>query len=203
MIITSDKLKQIIPTNKNIDEWCASLNKLLPLYEIDTTKRVAMFIGQCAHESGNFTTLTENLYYRPEALMRSWPTRFPSMAIAEQYAMKPEMIANRAYCDRMGNGSEASGDGWKYRGKGLIQVTGHDNTMNFAKTKNMTAEQAAEYLITFDGAVESGCWYWKVNNINPWCDSGDVEKVTKIINGGYNGLEDRKSKYALAMKVLG
>jgi putative chitinase len=202
MILTSEQLKQIIPNNKNIDEWCISLNKILPLYEINTTKRIAMFIAQCAHESGNFTALTENLYYRAEALMRTWPTRFPSMVIAEQYAMKPEKIANRAYCDRMGNGNEASGDGWKYRGKGLIQVTGHDNTMNFAKTKNMTAEQAADYLITFDGAVESACWYWKVNNINPWCDLGDVERVTKIINGGYNGLEDRKSKYTLAMKIF-
>ena len=203
MIITSDKLKLLIPTNKHIDEWCSSLNKILPQYEINTPKRIAMFIAQCAHESGDFTVLTEDLHYRSEALMHSWPSRFPTVMIADQYAMQPEKIANRAYADRMGNGNEASGDGWKFRGKGLIQVTGHDNTTNFAKSKNMTLEQATAYLLTYDGTVESGCWYWKVNNINPWCDVGNVEKVTQIINGGYNGLENRKSKYAQAIKVLG
>lgn len=201
-MITSDKLKQFIPDNKHIDEWCVSLNNILPNYEINTGKRISMFLAQCAHESGNFNTLSENLYYRSESLMNSWPSRFPTAMIADQYAMQPEKIANRAYADRMGNGNEASGDGWRYRGKGLIQVTGHDNTVNFAKSKDMTVEQAIAYLLTYDGAVESACWYWKVNNINPWCDVGDVKKVTQIINGGYNGLDDRINKYSKAIKIF-
>jgi len=202
-MITPEKLKLIIPDNKHINEWCASLNKILPEYEINTTNRLAMFLAQCAHESIDFTVLTENLYYRSETLLHSWPTHFPTAMIADQYAMQPEKIANRAYANRLGNGNEASGDGWKYRGKGLIQVTGKDNTVKFAKFKNMTVDQAVAYLITFDGAVDSACWYWKVDNINHWCDTGDVKKVTELINGGDNGLDDRKNKYLQALKVLG
>jgi putative chitinase len=203
MKITENQLKILLPNNKNITEWCVSLNKILPMYGISTPKRIAMFIAQCAHESNDFSVLSENLMYRAETLLHEWPSHFPSLMIAQQYALQPEKIANRAYANRMGNGNESSGDGWKYRGRGLIQITGHDNNIKFADSLNMTVSQAIQYLLTFDGAVESGCWYWKINNINPWCDSGNVQKVTEIINGGDMGLTDRINKYNKAITIFG
>lgn len=204
-MITTDKLKQFIPNNKHIDEWCDSLNRILPNYDIDTDKRISMFIAQCAHESDDFNALSEDLHYRAETLMRFWPGLFPNIDIANQYAMQPEKIANRAYGNRMGNGNEESGDGWKYRGRGIIQITGHENYTKLSNFLNKTVDETVQYLSTFDGSVESACWYWKLHNINPFCDIEDVTKVTEIINGGHNGLglEDRKNKYNSAIKIFG
>jgi putative chitinase len=115
MQITQEQLKSCIGNNPYLEQWASALNKLLPDYGIDTPERVAAFIAQCAHESGNFVFLKENLNYRAESLMRTWPKHFPTMDIATQYARKPERIANRAYANRMGNGDEVSGDGWRDR----------------------------------------------------------------------------------------
>ena len=200
---TEGHLAQLIPGNPYVPQWYAALNMILPDYGINTVPRVAAFVAQCAHESGNFRLLQENLNYRAESLMKVWPSRFPNIEIARQYAQKPEAIANRAYCDRMGNGPESSGDGWRYAGKGLIQLTGKDNYSRFAESIETPVEEVAEYLTTFEGAVQSACWFWEVNNLNQWADAGDIVTLTKRINGGTIGLEDRQKHYQHALHVLG
>jgi putative chitinase len=201
-MLTLEQLKQIIPGNPYVEQWCDALNKLLPDYEINTPQRIAAFLAQCAHESANFTALQENLNYKAASLSRVWPSRFPP-GIAEQYAHNPEKIANRAYCDRMGNGNEASGDGWRYCGRGLIQLTGKDNYTAFADSIGVTPEEVSEYLGTFEGAAQSACWFWESNNLNRFADVGDIKGLTKAINGGYIGLEDREKHYGHALHVLG
>lgn len=205
MYITNDQLKQLLPGNSNIDEWAEALNSILPEYEINTVERIAAFIAQCAHESGNFTRLEENLNYRWQTLRKVFPKYFPTDAIAQEYASRPdkkEAIANRAYANRMGNGPEESGDGYRYRGRGLIQLTGKNNYTAFANSLDIPVEEAAEYLETFEGAVQSACWFWDTNNLNKWADEGDMVTLTKRINGGTNGLEDRIKHYKHALKVL-
>jgi putative chitinase len=201
-MLTLEQLKQTIPGNPYVEQWCDALNKLLPDYEINTPQRIAAFLAQCAHESANFTALQENLNYKAASLSRVWPSRFPP-GIAEQYAHNPEKIANRAYCDRMGNGNEASGDGWRYCGRGLIQLTGKDNYTAFADSIGVTPEEVSEYLGTFEGAAQSACWFWESNNLNRFADVGDIKGLTKAINGGYIGLEDREKHYGHALHVLG
>ena len=199
---TQQQLAQLIPGNPYVAQWYQALSMILPDYDIDTPPRVAAFIAQCAHESGGFKFLKENLNYRAESLMRTWPSRFPSMEVAQQYAMQPEKIANKVYSSRMGNGDEASGDGAKYIGRGLIQLTGKDNCQRFAQSIDTPLEEIPEYLSTFEGAVQSACWFWEVNNLNQWADAGDILTLTKRINGGTIGLEDRKKHYAHALHVL-
>lgn len=199
---TPEQLAQIIPNNPYVAEWYDAISRILPDYEINTVPRVAAFLAQCAHESANFTALKENLNYTAASLTRVWPSRFPP-AIAEQYAHNQEMIANRAYCDRMGNGSESSGDGWRYAGKGLIQLTGKDNYTRFAESIETPVEQLPEYLGTFEGAVQSACWFWETNNLNQFADSGDILTLTKRINGGTLGLAERTQHYQHAIHVLG
>ena len=199
---TPEQLAQIIPNNPYVAEWYDAISRILPDYEINTVPRVAAFLAQCAHESANFTALKENLNYTAASLTRVWPSRFPP-DIAEQYAHNQEMIANRAYCDRMGNGSESSGDGWRYAGKGLIQLTGKDNYTRFAESIETPVEQLPEYLGTFEGAVQSACWFWETNNLNQYADSGDILNMTKRINGGTIGLDERTQHYQHAIQVLG
>ena len=199
---TPEQLAQIIPNNPYVAEWYAALSRILPDYEINTVPRVAAFLAQCAHESANFTALKENLNYTAASLTRVWPSRFPT-GIAEQYAHNQERIANRAYCDRMGNGPEASGDGWRYAGKGLIQLTGRDNYSRFAESIQTPVEEVSEYLQTFEGAVQSAAWFWESNNLNQWADAGDILTLTKRINGGTIGLADREKHYHHACHVLG
>ena len=199
---TPEQLAQIIPNNPYVAEWYDAVSRILPDYEINTVPRVAAFLAQCAHESANFTALKENLNYTAASLSRVWPSRFPP-AIAEQYAHNQEMIANRAYCDRMGNGPEESGDGWRYAGKGLIQLTGKDNYTRFAESIETPVEQLPEYLGTFEGAVQSACWFWETNGLNQFADAGDILTLTKRINGGTLGLEERTRHYQHACHVLG
>jgi putative chitinase len=203
MQITREQLAQIIPKNPYIDQWTDALNKLLPDYEINTPPRVAAFLAQCAHESGGFVFLKENLNYRAESLMRTWPRHFPTIEIANQYARQPERIANRAYANRMGNGPEESGDGARYLGRGLIQLTGKNNYEAFAESIETPVEEIPAYLETFEGAVQSACWFWETNNLNRFADVGDILTMTKRINGGTIGLEDRMKHYAHALEVFG
>ena len=202
-VITREQLAQLIPGNPYISQWCDALNEILPEYGIDTPQRVAAFIAQCAHESGGFKFLKENLNYRAVSLRKTFPKYFPDDAIAAAYANKPEMIANRVYANRMGNGDEASGDGYRYCGRGLIQLTGRDNYAFFAGSLDIPIEEAAQYLETFEGAVQSACWFWETNNLNQWADRDDILTLTKRINGGTIGLEDRKKHYEHAKHVLG
>ena len=203
MQLTLDQLKKVLPGNQYVEYWFHALDKLLPDYEINTPQRIAAFLAQCKHESGNFTAIKENLNYRAESLMRVWPRYFPTMEIATQYAHNQEKIANRAYANRMGNGDEASGDGWRFCGRGLIQLTGKTNYQAFADSIETPLEDVPAYLATFEGAVQSACWFWENNNLNQYADSGDITTMTKRINGGTLGLEDRQKHYQHALHILG
>jgi putative chitinase len=206
MQITQEQLASCIGNNAYLEQWTEALNKILPDYAIDTPERVAAFIAQCAHESGNFTALHENLNYRAVTLRKIFPKYFPTDELANQYASLPnkaEAIANRVYANRMGNGDEASGDGYRYCGRGLIQLTGKENYSWFAASLEMPVEDVPAYLATFEGAVQSACWFWETNNLNQWADKGDILTLTKRINGGTIGLDDRIKHYNHALHVFG
>ena len=206
MELTKDQLKQLLPKNPYIDQWHNALAQLLPDYGINTPQRIAAFIAQCAHESGNFVFLKENLNYKAPTLRKLFSKYFPTDELANEYANKPnkqEAIANRIYANRMGNGDEASGDGFRYCGRGLIQLTGKSNYQNFADSLEMNVEDVPAYLATFEGAAQSACWFWESNNLNKWADTGDIKELTRRINGGYIGLEDRIKHYEHALHVMG
>lgn len=203
---TKDHLAEIISANAN--DWYDALYELLPKYGITTERRVAHFLSQCAHESAGFKRLEENLNYSAKSLRAVFGRYFgnPPKRNADEYHRKPEMIANYVYMDefrkyKMGNVNE--GDGWLFRGRGLKQLTGRENYTNFGKSIGMTAEEAATYVATPAGAVESACWFWNAKNLNDIADTDDVKRMTKVINGGSIGLDDRKKRYVHAMKVLG
>lgn len=206
MELTQQQLKDLLPKNPYITYWYNALSQLLPEYEINTPQRIAAFIAQCSHESGGFSVLKENLNYRWESLRKIFPKYFPTDDLAKAYASMPnkqEAIANRVYANRMGNGDEHSGDGYRYCGRGLIQLTGKDNYTWFAASLGISVEEAAEYLETFEGAAQSACWFWETNNLNQWADKGDILTLTKRINGGTIGLDDRIKHYQHALHVLG
>lgn len=202
MELKLEQLQQIIPKNQYTQYWYTALQQLLPDYQIDTPQRLAAFLAQCAHESGNFVFVKENLNYRWQSLRKVFPKYFPTDALAQQYEKQPELIANRVYANRMGNGPEESGDGWRYCGRGLIQVTGRDNYSWFAASLDISPEEASEYMETFEGAAQSACWFWETNNLNQWADRGDILTLTKRINGGTIGLEDRQKHYNHALHIF-
>jgi putative chitinase len=206
MEITKEQLGACIGNNQYLEHWTEALNKILPDYGIDTPQRVAAFIAQCAHESGNFTALHENLNYRAASLRKVFPKYFPTDELANQYASLPnkaEAIANRIYANRMGNGPEESGDGFRYCGRGLIQLTGRNNYEAFADSIETPVEEIPDFLQTFEGAVQSACWFWETNNLNQYADSDDIKTMTRRINGGFIGLEDRIKHYEHAKHVFG
>ena len=208
---TQQHLHDIIGNNPYAIEWHEALSKICPDYGIDTPKRLAAFLAQCTHESAGFKFLKENLNYRAESLMRTWPSRFPTMAVANQYARNPEKIANYVYANRMGNGPIESGDGWRYIGRGLIQLTGRENYSWFAASIQMPVDEVVDYLETFEGAVQSACWYWDTNNLNKWVDADDFDGLSDSINLGRKtekygdaiGFSDRIHYYQKALQVLG
>ena len=206
MELTKQQLKQLLPKNPYVDQWYEALSLILPDYEINTPQRIAAFIAQCSHESGGFTALKENLNYKWETLRRLFPKYFTTDDLAKAYANMPnkqEAIANRIYASRMGNGPEDSGDGYRFCGRGLIQLTGRDNYTFFAGSIDISVEEASEYLGTFEGAAQSACWFWETNSLNKWADTGDIKELTRRINGGYIGLEDRIKHYEHELHVLG
>ena len=208
--LQKEHLAALIPGNKDVDAWHAALVEVMPKYGINTERRAAHFISQCAHESGNFRTLEENLNYSEKALNAVFGRYFgaaPKRNAAE-YARKPEKIANYVYQDEFRSkggqmGNVKDGDGWLFRGRGLKQLTGRNNYTGFGKSIGMTAEEAAEYVATPKGAVESACWFWDTNKLNTIADTDDVVKMTKKINGGNIGLADRQARYKKAMEVFG
>ena len=183
------------------EKWCIPLRYTCSNFDINTPNRVAGFLAQIGHESGGFRFTSENLNYRSEALTRVWPTRFPP-GIAESYAMQPERIANRAYADRMGNGDEASGDGWKYRGRGLIQLTGKDNYAAFSMSADNEALVKPHLVAEPELAALSAGWFWQTNGLNALADDKDIVGMTKQINGGTNGLDDRQMRYSRLISCL-
>lgn len=205
MIFTEEQLAEMIPGNQSISDWYYAMENLLDVYEINTPERVAAFISQCAHESINFKVLKENLNYSLPTLRKVFGKYFPTDEFAKTYVNSPEKqkaIASRVYANRMGNGDESTGDGYKFCGRGLIQLTGRNNYEQFANDIGKPLDEIPDYLGTFYGALESACWFWQKNKLNEIADAGDIKKITRIINGGYNGLDDRIEKYEHSMAVL-
>jgi len=204
-MVTLDLLTHVCPHTKSsiLEGYLEPLNTVAEYYEMNANPaRLAGFIAQTAHESGGYTTIKENLNYSAKGLMGTFKKYFPSDDIANQYAKKPERIANRVYANRMSNGDESSGDGYRFCGRGLIQLTGRANYTKFANDLGMSLEETVAYLETPNGAVSSAGWFWDNNKLNQYCDSGDFVTLTKRINGGTIGLEDRKHHYEIAMHYL-
>jgi len=201
---TVDHVREMLKGNSEADEWYEAMCEILPLYDVTTEDRVAAFVAQCGHESNNFKVLTENLNYSAKALDSIFPKYFKRAGRdAEDYHRQPERIANVIYASRMDNNDTNSGDGWKFRGGGILQLTGRYNYTEFGKTVDMSAEEATDYVRTKKGALDSACWYWDTNSLNKYADSQDIKTLTKRINGGYIGLEDRINHYEHALEVLG
>ena len=203
MAITKEQLESFFEdTDEDIvDAYVDPLNKVFEKFEINNPNRIAMFLAQVGHESGGLTRTSENLNYKPERLAQIFPKYFRDVD-PHEYAHNPEKIANRVYSNRMGNGDEESGDGYKFRGRGLIQLTGRNNYESFAEDMEMDLDAAVEYLGTPEGAAMSAGWFWDQHDLNDWADKGDVVTVTKKINGGTIGLEDRKELYEEALSVF-
>lgn len=175
--------------------WLPAIRAVCDEFAITTERQVAAFLAQTAHESGGYTRLVENLNYSAEALMRVWPKRFPTLDFAREYHRQPEKIANKVYSNRMGNGDEASGDGWRYRGRGLKQLTGRDNYTRCSKALATDFVVNPDLLVQPVHAARSAAWFWRTNNCGPLADAGEFARLTKAINGGLIGLADRQSRY--------
>ena len=184
-------------------EWVDALNETFTRFNLTTNNQKAMFIGQCSHESGNFRLLQENLNYKAATLMKLWPKRFPTLEVANQYAGNARAIANKVYADRMGNRDEASGDGYRFRGKGLVQLTGHSNHFHAGKALGVDFVMQPDLVATPKYAALTAGWFWDTHKLNPPADALDYTKVTKIINGGTIGLDDRIKHVQHALAVLG
>jgi len=202
-MITKELLVASSTCNSDMaDTWFQALDDAADQYQINNDKRVAMFIAQVGHESGGFAFTAENLNYSAAGLMSVFGKYFPNLQVANAYARQPEKIANRVYANRMGNGDEASGDGWKYRGHGLIQLTGKDNHAAFSAATGVDAVNHPELLEQPPAAAVSAGWFWDTRHLNEFCDAGDIITVTKRINGGTNGLDDRQARYNRALAAL-
>lgn len=193
-MVATEQMKSIIPDMnwEKAQSYIPHINSVLPKYGIDTTLRMAHFLAQLSHESGGLRYTEENLNYSAQALRNTFKKYFDTLELAQKYERQPEKIANRVYANRMGNGDEASGDGWKYRGRGLIQLTGKENYQNFGNAHGVDCVNNPDLLLNPEWALTSACWYWKKNNINKYADADDIHMVTKRINGGTNGLLHRQ-----------
>jgi putative chitinase len=184
-------------------KWLEPLNDTFAKYGISTLKQQASFIGQCQHESTNFRVLEENLHYSANGLMAVWPSRFPSADVAQQYANNPEKIANKVYGGRADLGNTEDGDGWRYHGRGVIQLTGRANYKVCGDALGQSFTEHPELLLEPLWACMSAGWFWNKKNLNPLADVEDWETMTKRINGGTNGLQDRINRIHKAMDILG
>jgi putative chitinase len=204
MTLSKEKIVALLHGNADAAAWADAALEILPKYEINTPNRIAGFFAQTCHESMNFSVLSENLSYRKETLEKLFSKYFSKAGRnAADYAKQPEKIANVIYANRMGNGDTASGEGYMFRGRGIVQLTGKDNYSAFALSIKMTLPDVIDYVQTKKGALESACWYWNSRKINMACDEGDIVKMTKLVNGGTIGLEDRRKHYEQALAVLG
>jgi putative chitinase len=204
---------------KNPEKWIDAVVATCQEFEIDTPQRIAGFLAQTSHESGGYTMLSENLNYRAATLAACWPNRFAVLgadkkpvkdkqgkltptAVANAIAGKPELIANLCYSGRMGNGPAESGDGWKHRGMGVKQLTGKDNHKRCGDYLGVDLVANPELLLTPEFAVRSAGWFWKTNNLSAFADTSDIKDMTKKINGGYIGLEQRQALYDVCLKSV-
>lgn len=212
MQITGAQFKQLFPRSQNPEMWTQSMNDVFPTYEINTPRRVAAFLAQCGHESGGWTVFEENLNYSVKGLVGIFKKYFATEDIAAPYARQPQKIANRVYANRMGNGNEASNDGWTYRGRGPIQLTGRNNYTQFAKDMFDDWQNVVDnpdwVTADRDFALMSAIWFWNKNGLNKFADAADSGEssafitLTKRINGGTIGLADRQHHYDDALKLL-
>lgn len=199
--MTSEQLAKL-GINPN---WLPWLQKTCDRYSINNVNRQSAFLGQCMHESNSFKVLQENLHYSSNGLKSIWGSRFPTNEIADKYANHPDMIANKVYANRMGNGDEESGDGWKYRGRGIIQCTGKDLYKTLSNALNIDLISDPDMLLEMPYASMSAGWFWNKKGLNDLADQNNYEatkEMTKRINGGFNGLDDRILKIEQAKKVL-
>ena len=198
MTVNAEQLKQL-----HIGaEWVDALNETFSRFNLTTKNQKAMFIGQCSHECGNFRILEENLNYRAATLMKLWPKRFPTLEKANEYSGNAKKIANSVYSLRMGNRDETSGDGYRFRGRGCIQLTGHSNYFHAGKALGIDFVMEPDLVSTPKFAALTGGWFWATHNCNAPADALDYTKVTKIINGGTIGLDDRIKHVQHALAVL-
>jgi len=182
------------------DKWLQPLNDAFAKYDISTPKRQACFLGQAMHESGNFKNLEENLNYSALSLTKTWPSRFPDLDTADKYAHNPEKIANKVYAGRMGNIEE--GDGYAFRGRGIFQLTGRENYANFGHNAAVDVLSNPDLLSTPEYATLSAGWYWNKRSLNQYADLMDVESITKRINGGTIGLDNRKAQINKVLDII-
>ena len=198
-MITAEQFHKLFPRNPEPQVWADAMANVFPVYEINTPQRIAAFLAQCGHESGGWVVFEENLNYSAQGLRKIFGKYFPNDELALAYQRQPEKIANRIYANRMGNGPEESGDGFKYRGRGPIQLTGKSNYTAFAKDMFDDWENVVENpdWVTYDKdfALMSAIWFWNKNKLNHEADIGDIKTMTRKINGGYIGLEDRIKHY--------
>ena len=190
-----------------LGDWMAALEMPMGSYGISTLNRSAAFIAQVAYESAYFTRLQENLNYSAARLFQEWPTHFASLEEAEPFAMQPEKLANRVYGGRFGNGDEASGDGWRFRGQGLIQLTFRDNYARCGEELKMSAEGVAAFATTPPGAARTACWFWSANHLNAAADAWEITTITKAVSGSDATAQARlalanKTKAAMAAALL-
>jgi putative chitinase len=179
------------------------MQELFPKYGLTTEKRIAAFLAQVGHESNNLTVLTENLNYSATRLRQVFGKYFgPGKEDPNAYARQPEKIANLVYGNRMGNGPVSTGDGFRFRGRGIIQLTGKDNYSRFAKSIGKSLEETIGYLETIPGALESALWFWSERNLNSFADTDNIREMTRLINGGFNGLEDRLARYQQNLRII-
>jgi putative chitinase len=205
MEVTLELLQQIAPKTKKstLEKYVYPLNDVAQYYDMTVNeRRLAGFLAQIAHESGGLNFISENLNYSARGLMTTFKKYFPTEELAKQYERKPERIANRVYANRMGNGDENSGDGWKFRGRGLIQLTGKHNYTRFSQGLGISIDETVAYLETPEGAVSSAGWFWDSNGLNRFCDNNDFVGLTRRINGGTIGIESRVEHYKLILSLI-
>lgn len=208
-MITTEQIVKILPTNKNAAAWLVYINTYTRKYNIVSENEIAMFLAQTAHESNEYNSIAENLNYSAAGLVKTFSKRI-SKDMAKELQKQPEKIANYVYANRYGNGDVASGDGWRYRGGGLIQLTFKNNYKEFAKECSMSIDKAPDYIRTKEGAVHSACWYWGYHDINKWADAPDCDSVSDIINIGRKteaigdaiGYTNRKARFDTILTIL-
>ena len=197
-MLTAEKLEKLHIGS----QWLDGLNETFERFGIDTPKKQAAFIGQCGHECGNFKILEENLNYRAATLMKLWPKRFPTLEVANAYEKNPKKIANMVYSGRMGNRDESSGDGYRFRGRGCIQLTGHANYFHAGKALGIDLVMQPDLVATPKYAALTAGWFWSTHGCNDIAERGDWTQLTKKINGGTIGLDDRIKHINHALEVL-
>jgi putative chitinase len=203
MKVTLDQLWNFFEDTDDfvLEKFVDPINKVIEEFEINTPQRISMFLAQIGHESGGLTKLHENLNYKAARLSQIFPKYFRDVD-PDDYANNPEKIANRVYCNRMGNGNEASGDGYRFRGRGAVQLTGRSNYTSCGEDLEVDLINNPDYLETPEGAIRSAAWFWDQHDLNDWADKGDVVTVTKKINGGTIGLDERKELYNEALTIF-